>query len=179
MTRTLDGLESVLAVRELSSSPYYCSFSFTTLPINSLSRPNFVNIESFVWSVFLPWNAKHFFSNTTFQKLLFCFCPISSKSIPPLHTGILLTPLTSLLWFSLQFLYFCLSRYWPVQQLFVYSQFACLYKFTSTLLLYLHSCMLSKKELFNYVRTVDGSSYAISVPLCSAYYVHKSVLPTR
>ena len=28
--------------------PKYCSFSFATLPINSLSRPNFVNIESFV-----------------------------------------------------------------------------------------------------------------------------------
>ena len=26
----------------------YCSFSFATLPINSLSRPNSVNIESFV-----------------------------------------------------------------------------------------------------------------------------------
>ena len=43
--------------------------------------------------VFLPWNAKHFSPYTTFQKLLFCFCPISSKSIPPLHTGILPTPL--------------------------------------------------------------------------------------
>ena len=29
--------------------PKYCSFSFATLPINSLSRPNSVNIESFVW----------------------------------------------------------------------------------------------------------------------------------
>ena len=28
--------------------PKYCSFSFVTLPINSLSRPNSVNIESFV-----------------------------------------------------------------------------------------------------------------------------------
>ena len=28
--------------------PKYCSFSFATLPINSLSRPNSVNIESFV-----------------------------------------------------------------------------------------------------------------------------------
>ena len=28
--------------------PKYCSFSFATLPINSLFRPNFVNIESFV-----------------------------------------------------------------------------------------------------------------------------------
>ena len=37
--------------------------------------------------------AKHFSLNTTFQKLLFSFCPISPKSIPPLHTGILPTPL--------------------------------------------------------------------------------------
>jgi len=29
--------------------PKYCSFSFATLPINSISRPNSVNIESFVW----------------------------------------------------------------------------------------------------------------------------------
>ena len=28
--------------------PKYCSFSFATLPINSLSRPNSINIESFV-----------------------------------------------------------------------------------------------------------------------------------
>ena len=28
--------------------PNYCSFSFATLPINSLSRPNSVHIESFV-----------------------------------------------------------------------------------------------------------------------------------
>jgi len=28
--------------------PKYCSFSFAALPINSLSRPNSVNIESFV-----------------------------------------------------------------------------------------------------------------------------------
>jgi len=28
--------------------PKYCSFSFATLPINCLSRPNSVNIESFV-----------------------------------------------------------------------------------------------------------------------------------
>ena len=28
--------------------PKYCSFSFATLPINSYSRPNSVNIESFV-----------------------------------------------------------------------------------------------------------------------------------
>ena len=28
--------------------PKYCSFSFATLPINSLYRPNSVNIESFV-----------------------------------------------------------------------------------------------------------------------------------
>ena len=28
--------------------PKYCNFSFSTLPINSLSMPNYVNIESFV-----------------------------------------------------------------------------------------------------------------------------------
>ena len=43
----------------------------------------------------LAMKCKPFYSSTTFQKLLFCFCPISSKSIPPLHTLILPTPLTS------------------------------------------------------------------------------------
>jgi len=86
--------------------PKYCSFSFATLPVNSLSRPNSVNIELFARC---SCHEMFFFSNTTFQMLLFCFCPISSKFIPPLHTRILLTPLTSPLWLSLQFLYFGLQ----------------------------------------------------------------------
>ena len=39
--------------------PKYCSLSFATLPVNSLSRPNSVNIESFV-RCSCHENAKHF-----------------------------------------------------------------------------------------------------------------------
>jgi len=39
---------TVLAALPRVMWPKYCSFSFATLPINSLSRPNSVNIESFV-----------------------------------------------------------------------------------------------------------------------------------
>ena len=96
--------------------PKYCSFSFATLPINSLSRPNSVNIESFVrcschemLSIFL----QHHISKASFSVRF-----LQRPSLPP-STGILPTPLTSSLWLSLQFLYFSLSRYWPVQQPFV------------------------------------------------------------
>ena len=54
--------------------PKYCSFSFATLPINSFSRPNCVNIESFVRCS--CHEMLSIFSSITFQKLLFCFCNI-------------------------------------------------------------------------------------------------------
>ena len=48
--------------------PKYCSFSFATLHINSLSRPNSVNIESFVrcsWHEMLSIFLQHHISKTT------------------------------------------------------------------------------------------------------------------
>jgi len=97
--------------------PKYCSFSFATLPINSLSRPNSVNIKSFVrcschemLSIFLQHHV---------LKASILFLSDFFKVHPSTLYWILPTPLTSSLWLSLQFLYFGLSRFWPVQQPFV------------------------------------------------------------
>jgi len=98
----------------------YCSFSFATLPINSLSRPNSVNYW-IICTVFLPWNAKHISPTPHFKS----FYSVSVRFLQSqsLHSILEYCPHHWLHQFDFCcsfFIFRSFQIYWPVQQPFVY-----------------------------------------------------------